>query len=130
MSILPLQGTEVAIHWDALYYFVLGLSIFFFILVIGAMIYFMVKYRAKPGGKSKYITGSHALEIAWTAVPTIILMVLFVWGYIVYDDMTRSPSDAYEIRVIARQWMYTFQYDDGRTTTNEVFVPINKPVRL
>jgi len=104
--------------------------VFFFILVVGGMIYFIFKYRHQPGVKTKYMTGSHALEAVWVAVPTILLMVIFGWGYSVYHDMTQAPSDAFEIRVIGKQWLWTFQYDSGKTTVGEVYVPLGRPVKF
>ena len=127
---VPLPGTEIAAQWDGLYYFLVYLSVFFFVLVIGAMVYFMVAYRHRPGQKTLYFTGSHLLEAIWIAVPTALLMGIFVWGYSIYHSMTQPPSDATEIRVIGKQWLWTFQYDNGKTTVNEVFVPVNKPVKL
>ena len=127
---LPLQGSEVAVKWDALYMFLVWLSVFFFILVVGGMMYFVFKYKQRPGLKAKYITGNVPIEIVWTAVPFVLLMVIFGWGYYVYTEMTRIPQDAYEIRVVGKQWLWQFQYDDGRTTTNELYVPVNKPVKL
>ncbi len=127
---VPLQGTEVAVRWDSLYNFLVGLSIFFFVLVVGSILYFIVSYKHDSKKKTQYITGSHLLEAVWIAVPTLLLMVIFVWGYSVYHAMTQAPSDAYEIRVIGKQWLWTFQYDNGRTTVGEVFVPVNRPVKL
>lgn len=127
---LPIQGTDVAGSWDSLYNFLFWLSVFFFILVIGAMVYFAVKYKDKAGAKSKYITGSHFLEAIWVVVPTVLLMVIFVWGYSVYNKMTNPPTDAMEIRVIGKQWLWTFQYENGKTLINELYVPVNKPVKL
>jgi cytochrome c oxidase subunit 2 len=127
---IPLQGSDVAARWDNLYGFLVWLSVFFFILIVGAMLYFIVKYRHRPGSKTKYITGNHALEAMWIAVPTLLLMVIFGWGYSVYHDMTQAPSDAYEVRVIGKQWLWTFQYDNGKTTVGEVFVPVNRPVKF
>jgi len=129
-GMIPIQGTDVAVKWDALYNFLIVLSVFFFILVIGAMMYFVVKFRAKPGVKAKYITDHHLLEGVWTFIPFVLLMVIFVWGYVVYERMISAPSDAIEVRVIAKQWLWQFQYDDGRSTINEVFVPVNKPVKM
>ncbi len=126
----PLQGTEIAVRWDFLYNFLLGLSVFFFVLVVGAMVYFIYAYPHKKGKKTQYITGSHLLEAVWIGVPTFLLMVVFVWGYSVYHSMRQAPSDAYEIRVIGKQWLWTFQYENGRTTVGEVFVPVNKPIKL
>jgi cytochrome c oxidase subunit II len=113
-----------------LYDFLVYLSIFFFILVMGAVVLFAVKYKAKPGVKAKYITDNHLIEGIWTFVPFVLLMVIFVWGYVVYNKMVSSPSDAYEIRVVGKQWLWQFQYEDGRTTINEVFVPTHKPVKF
>jgi cytochrome c oxidase subunit 2 len=127
---VPLPGTDVAAQWDSLYSFLVWLSVFFFILVVGAMLYFNIKYRYRPGMKTKYITGHHLLEAVWIAIPTLLLLVIFAWGYSVYHSMTEAPSDAYEVRVIGKQWLWTFQYDTGRTTIGELYVPMNKPVKL
>jgi cytochrome c oxidase subunit 2 len=127
---IPLQGSEIAARWDNLYNFLLWLSVFFFVLVVGGMVYFIFAYPHKAGKKTKYITGSHLLEAIWIGVPTLLLMVIFVWGYSVYHSMKQAPADAYEIRVIGKQWLWTFQYDDGRTTVGEVYVPINRPVKF
>ncbi len=127
---VPIQGTAVAARWDGLWDFLLGLSAFFFVLVVGAMIYFIIAYRHRPEKKTTYLTGSHLLEAVWIAVPTLLLMIIFGWGYSIYHSMTQAPADAYEVRVIGKQWLWTFQYDNGRTTVNEVFVPLNRPVKF
>ena len=127
---LPIQGTEVAVKWDALYIFLVILSLFFFVLVVGAMVYFGLAYHQSRKTKVEYIEGSHLIEVIWTVIPTIIVMVIFVWGYAVYKDMTEAPSDAYEIHAIAKQWLWQFQYDTGRTEINKLYVPLNKPVKV
>ena len=129
-GILPLEGTDIAAQWDSLYGFVLWLSVFFFVLVVGAMIYFAIKYRYREGVKTKYITHNLALEAAWIAVPTLLLLIIFGWGYSVYHEMRQPPADAYEIHVIGKQWNWSFQYDDGRTTGGEVYAPLGRPVKL
>jgi cytochrome c oxidase subunit II len=127
---LPIQATAVAIQWDDLYLFLVWLSVFFFILVVGGMIWFCIKYRYQPGFRPKYITGSHLLEAIWIAIPTVLLLVIFGWGYVVYRNMIHAPTDAYEIKVIGRQWNWTFQYANGKSTLNEFYFPVNKPVKL
>lgn len=127
---LPLQGSDVAVAWDHLYWFLLWLSVFFFILVVGGMIYFAVVYRKREGKKPKYIVDNHALETVWTVIPTILLMAIFGWGWAVYKEQITSPSDAIEIRVLAKQWSWSFQYDDGRMDTGKVVVPLGKPVKF
>lgn len=127
---VPLQGSEIAARWDNLYSFLIWLSVFFFILTVGAMIYFIFAYPHRAGAKTKYITGNHLLEGLWIAIPTLLLMIIFGWGYSIYHSMSQSPTDAYEVRVIGKQWLWTFQYDDGKTTVGEVYVPLNRPVKF
>ncbi len=130
LSALPIQGSDIAVPWDHLYHFVFGLSVFFFVLVIGAMLYFIVAYKHDPRRKTQYITHHHLLEAIWIGIPAALLMVLFVWGYFVYIRMVTPPTEAYEIRVTGKQWFWTFQYDDGSTTVNDVFIPVDKPVKF
>ncbi len=127
---LPLQGSDVAVAWDSLYWFLLWLSVFFFILVVGGMIYFAVIYREKPGRKTKYIVDDHILEATWTIIPTILLLVIFAWGWGVYKKMISAPADSMEVRVIGKQWLWNFQYEDGRLETGKLVVPLNKPIKL
>lgn len=129
-SDLPIAASAVAKSWDSLYYFLIWLSVFFFILVVGGMLYFSFKYKETPGGKIKYITDDHFIETIWTVIPTILLMVIFVWGWNVYKGMVQAPSDAYEIRVIGKQWSWSFAYDNGQILNGKFYVPVNKPVKL
>lgn len=126
---LPVQGSDIAVVWDNLYDFLLWLSVFFFILVIGGMVYFMIRYRHQTGAKAKYMTGNHLVEGIGVVIPTILLMVIFGWGWVVYHSMTQAPTDAMEVKVVGRQWKWQFLYDNGRST-DYLFVPINKPIKL
>jgi cytochrome c oxidase subunit II len=129
-GLMPIQGTDIARNWDFLYYFLNGISLVFFVLIVGLMVLFAIKYRKKAGQKPKYIEGHRNLEIFWTLFPTILLLFIFAWGWAVYVQMRVAPSDAMDIRVVGRQWLWQFQYDDGRMTTNELFVPVHQPIKL
>jgi len=128
---LPIQGTGFAGSWDDLYYFLFWVCVVFFAIVIIPMLVFVIKYRERPGIKpASHISHNIVLEFVWTVIPTIVSIVIFAWGWAVYKESTMVPANAMEIRVIAKSWAWTFQYDDGRTTTNELFVPVNTPIRL
>ena len=127
---LPLQGTDIAAKWDSLYSFLFWLSVIFFVLIVGGMIAFALQWRHQADPTPKYITENHKLEAVLVGVPTLLLSIIFLWGYKVYDSMVVPPTDAYQIRVIGKQWLWQFQYEDGRTFTNELYVPLNKPVKL
>jgi cytochrome c oxidase subunit II len=127
---LPIQGTEYAARYDALYWFLVAISAVFFVGVVGAMIYYSIRYRERVGHKAKYIDGHVGLEILWTVIPTFLVLGIFVWGWVVYRDLVTTPMNAMEVRVVGKQWMWQFQYEDGRITTNDLVVPINKQVKI
>lgn len=127
---LPIAATEIAVKWNELYYFILWVCAFFFALTMGAMVWFIFKYKAGGGRKPVPISHNTALEILWTAVPTALLLFIFGWGYSVYRQMREAPMDAMEVRVVAKQWLWNFQYPDGRVTTDELVLPVGKPVKL
>lgn len=127
----PEQSSTIASEVDALYYFIFYLSIFFFILVTGGSFYFAWRYRIK--GKDEFtpnISHNTALEIFWTVVPTILVFIIFVWGFNTYLKMQVPPSNALDVKVTAQKWFWTFNYPDGVVTTNELIVPVNTPVNL
>ncbi len=128
---LPIAASEVAQSWDTLYIFLFAICVFFFVIVVAGMIIFSIKYRQRPGHQASDISHNTQLEIVWTVIPTILVMVIFVWGWLVYRQMAVDvPTNAMEIKVVAQQWFWTFQYEDGRTLRDQVFVPKGKPVRF
>jgi cytochrome c oxidase subunit II len=128
---LPAQNSTVASDVDALFQFVLYLSYFFFLLVTGGSFYFAIKFRKK--GKREFTPGiSHntTLELFWTIIPTILVFVIFVWGFNTYLKMSIPPANSTEIKVTAQKWFWTFLYPEGAVTTNEIVVTVNKPYKL
>ena len=63
-------------------------------------------------------------------IPSILLILLFVYGFVVYKDMRTPPKDAVDITVTGKQWLWTFEYYDGKKTLNELYVRLNRPVRM
>lgn len=127
---LPVASTDISQSWDSLYWFLVWVSAFFFVGIIIAMIVFVVKYRKEVHKKSKYIHGNVPLEIVWTVIPSILLFVMFGWGWVVYKDMIHAPTDAMEVHVIGKQWMWQFVYKNGTSSIGDLYVPLNKPVKL
>jgi cytochrome c oxidase subunit 2 len=77
-----------------------------------------------------HLSHNSLLEFIWTAIPSVLVLVIFVWGWLVYKESVNPPANAMEVRVIAKSWSWTFQYDDGRTTTNDLYVPVKTPIKL
>jgi cytochrome c oxidase subunit 2 len=128
---LPPQGTEHAGKVDGLFLFIVILNIFFFILIAGLIGVFVAKYRRKgPNDRVSNITHNTTLEIAWSVIPLLILVVVFFWGFKDYMTATVAPGEAMEINIQAEKWLWTFEYPNGMRSIGSLYVPVNKPVRL
>ncbi|MCB9893132.1 MAG: cytochrome c oxidase subunit II [Planctomycetes bacterium] len=108
----PPQASDVAAGVDFTYDLILWLCIIFFVLICGATLYFMVKYRKRPGHKEE-VTSTHntKLELAWSIIPLILLMVVFGVSTYWYLRIVTPPSgEVVEVEVTAKQWNWTFTY--------------------
>ena len=128
---LPAGQSTIAGEVDALFNFILYASIVLFLVVIILSAYFVFRYRrrAVPGvtyGKDHNVK----LEIAWTVIPTILIIIVFVWGFRTYLKMNIVPKDALEIKVTGQKWFWSFDYPEGVNTVNEIVVPVDKPIKL
>lgn len=129
-SFMPVAGSEVAEKLDSLYSFLLISSAISCVLLIGGMIYFAVKYRRKSANdKTAYITHNHFLEFLWSFIPFVLFMVVFAWGWWIYDESRDFPEDAFEVHVVGKQWAWEYLYKSGRQSVDLV-VPQNRPVKL
>jgi cytochrome c oxidase subunit II len=129
---LPPQSSTISGEVDALFNFVLYSSVVFFLIVVLGAAYFVFRYRRKA--RLELSTGpSHntKLEILWTVIPTILVIIVFAWGFKTFLKMNVVPGDAMEIKVTGQKWFWTFDYiDSGVNTLNELVVPVDKPIQL
>ena len=131
MHWLPEVASNLAGKVDAVIWFITVISLVFFILVSIFLVYFAIRYRRRQENEeTPYITGSHVLETIWTIIPSILLIVIFVYGFVVYKDMRTPPEDSLEVTVIGRQWLWQFKYNNGKTTLNELYIPEGRPIKL
>jgi len=116
---------------DNLFFFLVGLTIFFSLIIAGTIVYCAVKYhRKRPDQVGARIHGGLLLELTWTVIPLMITMVIFVWGTSVFFAMSRPPDETLNIYVVGKQWMWKFQHLDGQREINELHVPVGRPVKL
>jgi len=126
----PEGASRNAEQVDQLFFVILGVSIFFFFIILSAMTVFTIRYRRQDPSVVPH--GSHHntwLEITWSVIPGIIVAVIFVWGFLAYLNMRSAPDDAYEIQVIAKKWSWAFVYPNGHVDS-DLHVPVDRPVRL
>ncbi|MCA1564621.1 MAG: cytochrome c oxidase subunit II [Acidobacteria bacterium] len=127
----PEQASTVSGEVDALYTYLVAITIFFSVLVTALIFYFAVKYRRRSENElPQPIAGSVKLETMWTVIPFLISMTIFVWGASLYFTLYRPPKDAIEIYVVGKQWMWKFQHTEGQREINELHVPVGAKVKL
>lgn len=127
---LPEAASSIAAEVDSLFIFVTVVSLIFLVGVTGAMLYFVYKYRRKhPGERPAPVEESRALEISWIVIPTILVLLVFNWGFKSYVKMNVTPSGAYEIQARAQQWNFLFEYPNG-VTTDTLVVPRGKKIKM
>jgi cytochrome c oxidase subunit 2 len=128
---MPVAASTGAPAVDRLFHFILWLSVFFFVLIVGLMVLFVVRYRRRAGRTAPDASPAHntALEVTWTVIPLILVMVIFAWGFKVFMDMSTPPGNAYEVLVTGQKWKWLFTYPNGHVDES-LHVPVDTPVRL
>ncbi len=127
---LPEAASTIAPEVDSLFLFVTAVSAILLVGVTGAMLYFVYRYRRQsPGERPAPVEESKLLEISWIVIPTILVLLVFNWGFKSYVKMHAVPSEAYEIRVQAQQWNFLFEYPNG-VTSDTLYVPEGEKVKM
>lgn len=99
------------------------------VLVTGVMVFFLMRYSRKRHPVPEEVHESVALEIAWTVIPTVLVLAMFYLGWADFAYLRNPPPNAMTIEVTARQWSWTFQYDNGKKS-EDLRVPVGEPVKL
>jgi cytochrome c oxidase subunit II len=129
--LFPEQASTTAGYVDALTLFELVIAGFVTTLVCVLVIAFAARYRKNAiVDRSRPPVTNHTMEAIWIIIPTVLGMVMFVWGALVFFRIYEAPRDAVEMFVVAKQWMWHLQHPEGRAEINELHVPLGKPVKL
>ena len=127
---MPPQSSTVAPAVDMVFDFIFWVSAVFFVGIVLTMVYFVVRYRRRPGvAPAETAHHNTALEVTWSVIPLILVGVIFFLGFKVFLDMSTPPANAYEVNVTATKWAWTFTYPNGYIDEN-LHVPVDHPVRL
>lgn len=120
-----------------LYWIVFAVCAVVFVLVEGALIYFIVRFRRRADtpaeAEGPQVHGNTRLEIIWTAIPAIILAALAIFTFTQIPAVQARGVENEQrltIRVEAHQFYWEYRYPGGETTVNTLYVPVDKPVEL
>ncbi|HVU06107.1 MAG TPA: cytochrome c oxidase subunit II [Polyangiaceae bacterium] len=127
---LPARGSTTADAVDGLFNYIYWVSVISVVLLLGLMIVFVIKYKAKdrnvkPEGATDHHTG---LELIWSTVPLPVVLLMFAWGFQGFVNLRTTPKDAYEIHVTAQKWKWLFEYPNGYAD-DVLHVPVGRKVR-
>ena len=137
-GIAPPAETPQAERIQDLYWIVLGISGVIFLLVEGALILFIVQYRNRGRPRTDegpQIRGHTRLELIWTAIPVLILVVIM--GFVFYKlpgikdvDEANASGSKLTVQVEGRQFYWRYVYPNGAVSVNELRLPAGRPVEL
>ncbi|MGA2594506.1 MAG: cytochrome c oxidase subunit II [Bryobacteraceae bacterium] len=131
LPLFPVQASSTAPMVDHLLYFLLAVSVFFTLGIFFSIFYFAIRYRRRSESEiPPKVEGVMSLEVAWTAIPFGLTMIMFFWGASVFFTISRPPDDAQQIYVVGKQWMWKLQHMEGQREINELHIPVGQAVKL
>lgn len=128
---LPPAKSTLAAETDALFNFINVTSLIFLLGISAAIIYFSWKYRRQSDQDvTPVIAHNSTLEITWSVIPLVLVLIVFGRGFTGYINGITVPDEAYEIRAVGKTWLWEFHYPNGHVSINELHVPVDRPVKL
>jgi cytochrome c oxidase subunit 2 len=125
-----IAGSTEADKIDLLLDVMIVLSAFVYSVVLVMLGYSIWRYRAKPGDESdgEPIHGNTRLEIAWTVIPTVIVLFGAAYSWVILDEIEAKDPDRLQVDVTAQQFAWTFEYPEEGVTSTELHVPVDRQV--
>ncbi len=114
---------------DKAFVFIFATAFVFIVGITAFMIWTVIKFRRSKVKEAAQFTGSVKLEILWTVVPSILVLIMFWYGWMGFREMRRVPKDAMKITAIGRMWEWEFDYGDGKIS-KKLVIPVNQSIRL
>ena len=131
LPLFPEAASTIAREVDALYFYLISVSVFFGLLISSLLVFFATRFRRRRGAPPpEQIHGSTLLEVTWTVIPLALVVSFFFWGAKIYFDGLRPPAEAMQIHVTGKQWMWKIQHPTGQREINELHVPVGVPIKL
>jgi len=114
---------------------VLSVTLVIFLLVASLLLYVLIRYRQRPSDSERepaQVYGSNQIELSWTVIPILIVVMLFLTTtrVILDTEAAPKPSSALDVTVVGHQFWWEYRYPKlGVVTANELHVPISDPAK-
>lgn len=129
-ALFPPEASKIAPQMDALYFFMVLVSLIGLTIVILLVVSFSILYSKKRHPVAVQIEGSTLLEATWTIIPLGLFLVMFVWGALIYFRVYTPPANAMNIYVVGKQWMWKAEHPGGQHEINALHIPMGRPIQL
>jgi cytochrome c oxidase subunit 2 len=129
-ALFPAEASTISPWVDALYFFLLLMTVVGLALVTVLLVVFSLRYRREKNPVATQIEGSTLLEATWTIIPLAIFLLAFVWGALLYFRIYDPPVNAMNIYIVGKQWMWKAEHPGGQHEINALHVPTGRPVQL
>lgn len=124
----PLITTTEAV--DKVFYIIFGISGVMLLGITVAMLWFCWRYNRKRQPQPLSQKDHNVwLEVTWTIIPTVLVMLMFWYGWEGYLSLRRVPDNSMPIHATARMWSWLFTYENGKTA-DKLYVPVGQPVHV
>jgi cytochrome c oxidase subunit 2 len=128
---LPVQASIEALTIDTLIGWHLVIIAFLFSLIVVLMLYAVVVFRVRAdddeNAEGEHFEGNTTLEIVWTVVPLILVVVFAFYGVSTLATVVKAGDNEFEVTAVGRQWVWTFEYPNG-VVSPELVLPVNQRV--
>jgi cytochrome c oxidase subunit 2 len=129
-AIFPPEASAIAPYTDEFYFFLTFISLVG-LVIVGLMVgTFSFMYRKDRNPVATHIEGSTLLEATWTIIPLALFMVCFVWGALLYFRIYNPPTNAMNIYIVGKQWMWKAEHPGGQHEIDALHIPAGRPVQL
>lgn len=129
MNTLFNEGSNLAGAVDRAFIFIFAISFLFLIAITALIIYILIHFSRKKIKNPQQFSGNTTLEIIWTVIPLIIVLLMFYFGWVGFAPMRQVPTDAMPIKVVGRMWQWEFDYGNGKIS-KDLVVPFQRNVKL
>jgi cytochrome c oxidase subunit 2 len=132
----PVQASTQAHNTDRLYHVLVIASIPIFVLVVTVILYSVWQFRMKPGEELKDgppIHGNTRLEVFWTTIPTVLLLGMVGYSFVILHDNEKKPAHEIQVEVTGQQFAWSYQYPPSVTggaplNSDQLYVPEGESV--
>jgi cytochrome c oxidase subunit 2 len=115
---------------DTAFKFIIGVSVVLLLGITATAVAFVIRYhRSRAPEPTSEASGNVWIEIVWTALPSLLVMAMFYYGWSGYLTLRNLPKDALAVTATASQWSWNFTYANGKNSP-KLYVPVGKPVRV